>query len=154
MSRDLSVFTVIVISAILIIFFTIRFIKNTIEDHSYEISKALKAIFKFILFLIKRILFITILIITGRFFYYFIYGGFFGESILAYALSIITPILLSILIFKKKNICFLIGHKYEMASYTTTAHDTEYNVYSEPYTAYHYKCIYCGDSKENKPGGY
>jgi len=132
MSRELSINTLIIIGAFFIVFIWSLFWRK----HGDFIKKIIIFAFKTIGFIIAICLTILVLFGIGWLFYYFIFGGFFGKSLLSYVLSTISVIVLSVLlyiIFKSEinfNFrCYFLGHNWE----NICMHEYEYN-----------KCKNCG----------
>ena len=131
MSRELSINTLIIIGIIIGVFFILFIWSLFWRKYGNFIKKILIFILKTIGFIIAICLKILILFGIGWLFYYFIFGGFFGKSLLSYVLSTISVIVLSVLlyiIFKseiKFNIrCYFLGHNWE----TICMHEYEYNI--------------------------
>jgi len=121
MSLELSIATLTIIGVVLGVIISVWIIKKFWKRFGsgiiYALENLLSALWNIVKFMFKVLFFCGV----SWFFYYFIFGGIFGDVILSYVLSIASAIGIIFLISKIRKIhplCMFLGHNWKYESYS------------------------------------
>ena len=129
MSLELSIATLSIIGIIILFWLIKKFWKHFGSDVIEVLEKLFSIIWNIIKFVFKIFFFCGV----GLFFFYFIFGGFFGAGILSYFLSVVSVIGIILIISKKRGIhpiCMFLGHNWKYERYAEPHYDYERNYHS------------------------